>query len=279
MAISIGAGDMVSRQVADIPKLTHKEAGIMAQVEYERLLAVLESLSGEDWQKPTYCKEWNVRDMVAHIAGAVAGSNSVSEFKRQNIDNPYGKEFDDPVDGTNKLQIEDRADMEPEEIVAEFREKGQRAVANRQKLPWPIRKIHLPMGSLGFASFEYLMDTIYSRDQWMHRYDICAATGKKMITTPAHDGRLVALVLRDIAKKLHSQFKKRTIILKLLGDVGSEYQFGQASTPDCTIEIDLFDFNLRASGRITLAEALSRTAVTGDQDFARWFLENCEVPY
>ena len=279
MTISIEASDMVNQQVVDIPKLTHKEAGIMAQVEYERLLAVLESLSGNDWQKPTYCKAWNVRDMTAHIAGAVAGSGSVSEFKRQNIDNPYGKEFKDPVDGTNKLQIEERADKTPEELVTEFREKGQIAVINRQKLPWPIRKIHLPMGSLGFASFEYLMDTIYPRDQWMHRYDICAATGKKMVTTSDHDGRLVELVLRDIARKLNNQFKNRTLIVRLLDDVGSVYQFGPAATPDCTITIDLFDFNLRASGRITLAETLSRTAVTGDQNFARWFLENCEVPY
>ncbi len=279
MTISMEASDMVNQQVVDIPKLTHKEAGIMSQVEYERLLAVLESLSGDDWQKPTYCQAWNVRDMTAHIAGAVAGSGSFSEFKRQNIDNPYAKESKDPVDGTNKLQIEERADKTPEELVTEFRQKGQIAVTNRQKLPWPIRKIHLPMGSLGFASFEYLMDTIYPRDQWMHRYDICAATGKKMVTTPDHDGRLVELVLRDIARKLHNQFKIRTLTVRLLGDVDSEYQFGPAATPDCTIAIDLFDFNLRASGRITLAETLGRTAVTGDQDFARWFLENCEVPY
>jgi hypothetical protein len=135
------------------------------------------------------------------------------------------------------------------------------------------------MGSLGFASFEYLMDTIYPRDQWMHRYDICAATGKQMITTPEHDGRIIALVLRDIAKKLRKQLANRSIVLRLLGNAGGEYQFGRQGTPDCVVEIDLFDFNLRASGRITVDEAWKKTAVSGDPAAAKWFLIHCEVMY
>ena len=189
------------------------------------------------------------------------------------------KEFEEPVDGANKLQLEERTDKTPAELVDEFREKGHIAVNNRQKLPWLVRKIHLPMGSLGFASIEYLMDTIYMRDQWMHRYDICAATGKEMIATPEHDGRIVALVLVDIAKKLQKQLKKRTIAVRLTGTIGGEYQFGHKTEPDCILEIDLFDFNLCASGRMTAEEALRRTAVAGDKTVATWFLQNCDVPY
>lgn len=278
MTLSISADKMTLQNVADIPKLTHAEAGPLAQTEYERLLAVLETLSGDEWQQPTYCSEWNVRQMVAHLAGAVAGSSSFAEFKRQNIDAPYGDEVDEPVDGTNRLQIEERADKTTDELVAEFRELGQVAVHNRQKLPWIVRKIRVPMGSLGFASFEYLMDTIYPRDQWMHRYDICAATGKEMVVTPEHDGRIVALVLKDIARKLSKQLGNRTILLRLTGKVTAVYQFGQG-TPDCEIDIDFFDFNLRASGRISAEEALGKTAVSGDHAAAEWFIHNCEVMY
>lgn len=281
MTLSIGVNEMTRQNVAHIPPLTHAEAGKLSQTEYERLLAVLETLSGDDWQQPTYCTEWRVRQMVAHLAGAVAGSSSYAEFIRQNVTNPYAKAAAEPVDGTNKLQIEERTSHTPAELVAEFRQKGQIAVNNRQKLPWLIRKTRLPMGSLGLASFEYLMDTIYPRDQWMHRYDICAATGKhkQMITTPEHDGRIVALVLRDIAKKLRKPLGNRTIVLRLLGNAGGEYQFGNKATPDCTVEIDVFAFNLRASGRITVEEAWGKTAVSGDPAAAKWFLTNCEVMY
>lgn len=278
MTLSISTTSAARQNAADIPKLTHAEAGPLSQTAYERLLPVLESLSGDDWEQPTYCTAWTVRQMVAHLAGGVAGSSSLREFMRQNVTNPYVRQFDEPVDGANKLQVEERAHKTTAELVAEFRRLGQIAVRNRQKLPWLVRKIHLPMGSLGVRSIEYLMDTIYPRDEWMHRYDICAATGKEMVVTPQHDGRIVALVLKDIHRKLRRQLDERTIVLRLTGALSGEYQFGRGA-PDCELEIDLFDFNLRASGRISAAEALRKTAVTGSRETAAWFMENCEVMY
>jgi uncharacterized protein (TIGR03083 family) len=278
MTLSITTTNMTRKNVTDIPKLTHAEAGSISQTEYERLLVVLEALSGSDWEQPTYCSEWDVRDMVAHLAGAVAGSSSFAEFKRQNIDAPYGDEVDEPVDGTNRLQIEERAEKTTAELVTEFRELGQVAVRNRQKLPWIARKLRAPMGSLGFASFEYLMNTIYPRDQWMHRYDICVATGQEMVTTPEHDGRIVALVLKDIHKKLHKGLRECTILLRLTGAVAGEYVFGRGM-PNCDVAIDFFDFNLRASGRISAKGVAEKTAVTGEEAAAEWFIRNCEVMY
>lgn len=278
MTISIGVTEMVQK-VIDIPACSHAEMGQLSQVEYARVLALLETLTGADWQQPTYCTEWNVRDMVAHLAGSVTGSSSFAEFKRQNVSNPYLKEFDDPTDGTNKLQLEERTNKTTAELVAEFRQNGQIAVKNRQNLPWLVRKIHMPMGPLGFASFEYLMDVIYPRDQWMHRYDICAATGKQMVVTAEHDGRIIELVLLDIAKKLRKTLGKHTIVLQLTGALQAEYQFGNKPIPDCTVVMDLFAFNLRASGRISTEKALENTAVTGDTATAAWFLQNIDVPY
>lgn len=262
-----------------IPACSHTEAGRLSQTEYERVLALLSRLSGDDWEQPTYCTEWNVREMVAHLAGAATGSTSFAEFRRQNVTNPYAKEFANPVDGTNKLQLEERADKEPAALVAEFRTSGQIAVHKRQQLPWLVRKIHIPMGSLGFASFEYLMDVIYPRDQWMHRYDICAATNRKMEITAAHDGRMVELVLLDIARKLKKQAAAPTVALQLTGAHQAEYCFGKGAAPDCTLAMDFFDFNLRASGRIDSDAALQQATVSGDREAAAWFLQNCEVPY
>ena len=279
MTMTLSMSERNIQNALDIPRPTHAEAGKLSQVEYERVLALLETLQGEDWQRPTYCTEWNVRDMVAHLAGGVTGSTSFAEFKRQNITHPSLKQFENTIDGTNKLQIEERAGKTTAELITEFRQNGQIAVNNRQKLPWLIRKIHLPMGSLGFASFEYLFDVIYPRDEWMHRYDICAATGKKMAVTAEHDGRIIALVIQDIAKKLKQGLTTRTIVLQLTGPLEAEYLLGNAPTPDCTITIDPFDFNLRASGRISAQEAAIKATITGNQTTANWFLQNMEVPY
>jgi uncharacterized protein (TIGR03083 family) len=266
-----------AQRVVDIPKLTHREAGRLSQTEYERVVALLEQLEGSDWERPTYCTEWNVRQMTAHLAGAVTGSTSLVEFLRQNIQHPYAKAAG--IDGTNRLQIEERANKTTAELVAEFRQNGQIAIHKRQKLAWPLRKIHAPMGVLGFTSFEYLLDTIYPRDEWMHRYDICAATGKQMVVTAEHDGRIVALVLRDAARKLKAGLAQRTVAVRLVGEAGGEYLFGRSFSADCTLEMDVFDFNLRASGRIKAAKATSAAMISGDQATAEWFLDNLEVPY
>jgi uncharacterized protein (TIGR03083 family) len=278
MAMSIGISEVV-KNAAAIPELSHKEAGKLAQIEYEQVLTLLETLDGDDWEQPTYCTEWNVRDMTAHLAGAVTGSTTVAEFVRQNVTHPYVKEAANSIDGTNKLQIEDRGEKRAHELIAEFRQNGQIALNNRQKLPWLLRKIPLPMEPMGLKSFQYLMDMIYPRDQWMHRYDICAATGKKMVITSDHDGRIIDLVLLDIAKKLKKQLANRNIIVQFTGALGGTYQFGTKAEPDCTLEIDVFDFNLRASERISVEEVMQLTAVSGDEAAARWFLSNATVLY
>lgn len=272
------AGDPVPPVMA-IPSLTHAEAGQLAQTEVARVLALLGTLEGDDWSRPTYCTDWTVRQMVAHLAGAVTGSTSLGEFLRQNVLHPYTRRHSDPVDGTNRLQVEERAAMTTEDLIAEFRRNGQAAVDNRQRLPWWVRKIRLPMGSLGFAPIEYLMGTIYPRDQWMHRYDICAATGKRMVVTPEHDGRIVALVLRDIAAKLDAPLRTRSITLRLTGELEDVYRFGAPDMPHAEVEMDGFDFNLAASGRIPSAEAPQRAHISGDIAVAEWFLGNMAVPY
>lgn len=280
MTTLIGIAANTDQRAIAIPCLTHAEAGKLSQAEYERTLAVLESLAGDDWTQPTYCTEWTVREMVAHLAGAVTGSTSFGEFRRQNLTNPYLKQVKDPVDGINRLQIEERAGQSNAELVAEFRRSGQIAVRNRQNLPWLVRNLRAPMGpELGLTRLEYLMDTLYPRDQWMHRYDICTATGKKMVVTPEHDGRIVALVVLDIARKLQKRPDQRSLALQLAGDLPADYVLGNASTPECTLAIDVFDFNLRASGRISSEDALKRSTVAGDVSAATWFLANMQVVY
>lgn len=263
------------QQAKAISPVGHTEAGQLSRTEFERVLALLEALEGADWQQPTYCTEWTVRDMAAHLAGSMTGSTSVREFVRQNVTHPYVKAAANSVDGTNRLQIEERAYKTTAEIIAEFRQNGPTAIKNRQKLPWLLRQIPIP----GVGNFGYLMDIIYPRDEWMHRYDICAATGKQMVITEEHDGRILDLVLLDIAKKLQKPSAGRTIVLHITGALSGTYQFGSSAEPDCTLTIDLFDFHLRASERISADEAVQRTAVFGDQTTARWFLSSATVLY
>ncbi|MFW6098161.1 MAG: maleylpyruvate isomerase N-terminal domain-containing protein, partial [Chloroflexota bacterium] len=90
----------------EIPGPDHAEAGRLAQTEYQRVLAVLESLEGDDWSQQTYCTEWDVRDMAAHLAGSVTASTSPAQFRHVYMSNPYLKEMEEPADAANRLQVE-----------------------------------------------------------------------------------------------------------------------------------------------------------------------------
>ena len=143
-----------------------------------------------------------------------------------------------------------------------------------------MRAIPVPFGPpLGTAPIGYLTDVIYLRDMWMHRLDICRATGREMKLTPEHDGRIVALVMRDLGIKLQDQLGERWIRVELTGPAGGTFDFGRNSLPSATIQMDALDFNWLASERITPDEAMANVTAFGDADDVKWFLSHSDAPY
>lgn len=258
---------------------THPEAGHLAAVELDRILAVIDGIPVDTWENSTDCTLWNVQQMVAHLAGACAGHTSFNEFKRQYISNPLKQDFDSAIDAVNNLQVADRSTQASAELIAELRTEGPKAIRVRQRLPWLIRNIWLPLGPLGLAPIGYLTDTIYTRDWWMHRADLCRATGQHMHLTPDHDGRLISLILRDLARKRSRQGETDTIDLHLVDDIELLYRFGEKPQPKATIRMNLIEFNRLASERITFEEALQSAVFSGNITTAHSFLKNCAVPY
>jgi uncharacterized protein (TIGR03083 family) len=269
---------------AGIARVTRREAYALARSEYARLLALIESLNGDDWHRPSACTLWDVKSMVGHIAGALAGHASWREFARQYSPlshRPYRGRFKEPVDYVNAVQVEDRAERTTEELIAEMRAAGPKALRVRSKVPKPVRLLRVPAGPFGFISAEYLLDTIYARDMWMHRLDINRATGREMVTTPEHDGRIVALVLRDLARLLPPKLGGASVLYELRGEAGGTYRIGSHLTPSATITMDVLDFNVLASGRMTSEDAVQQGLVTmeGNLALANLALENTSVPY
>ena len=129
-------------EAANIEPLTHAEAGQMARTELARLLELFKSLSSGDWEKPTDCSLWNVRQILAHQAGAYAGFASWGQFIRQ-----WSRIFVKPqpgqysVDLINQRQVEDRAQVTVSELIAELEEQGTKAITTRQRLPGFMRAL------------------------------------------------------------------------------------------------------------------------------------------
>lgn len=225
----------------------------LATTEYARLDDLLRALAPGDWAAPTDCVEWDVRAMVAHLVGAAEGNARVVEGVRQAMVGRRRYRRDVLVDSINMLQIAERADRSPAELVEDLRDAGRRGVAARRRIPGLVRGIVVPMGPpLGTKPVGYLMDRIYTRDAWMHRIDIARATGHDLVVTPDHDGVLVADLVAEWAT-LHEQ----PFELVLTGPAGLRRARGSGGE---RIEIDAIEFARAAAGRLP-AEGLLGTIV------------------
>ena len=71
----------------------------------------------------------------------------------------------------------------------------------------------------------YLVDVIYLRDLWMHRVDLHQALGRPFVATAEHDGRIVADVVAEWARRHGEPF-----VLELTGPAGSTYA-GRCAAP------------------------------------------------
>jgi uncharacterized protein (TIGR03083 family) len=260
-----------------IAPLSHVEAGALARVELERFLQLLEALGPEDWECPTMCTAWSVRDILAHQAGAYSAGASFAELRRQFSQKvPPGCEM---IDVVNASQIAERAGRTPAELLAELREVGPRAIAARQRIPWLPRNIPLPIPGLGWCRLGYLTDEIFLRDTWSHRVDVSYATGRPLLLTPEHDGRFTALIGRDLALRLTPKLNGAAVLFELDGPAGGRFRMGQATNPAATITMDAIDFHLRVSARITGEQALMRSRIRGDEALAADVLQRIFVPY
>jgi uncharacterized protein (TIGR03083 family) len=246
----------------EIPYVTADEAYRLMSVELERFFALIDTLEGSDWDKPTACTAWSVRDILAHQAGGFASGTGYRELFRQ-LFKAMPKPGQLPEDALNALQLAERTHKSPEELAAEVRRTGPVA-ARKWSYQFQFAKLlAMPHAIAGTLSLRYLMWVIHSRDTWMHRLDICRATGRPFAHTPDHDRRIVALIMRDVALQLARQRDNTCLIFELTGHAGGVWKVGHGE-PACTIRMDALDFSIFASGRFTPEQALARAQISGD---------------
>jgi uncharacterized protein (TIGR03083 family) len=224
--------------------LSRDTAMRLAATEYQRFLDLLRALSPGDWARPTECPGWDVRAMAAHALGMVELAASVREQRRQmKLARGRGGVFIDALTG---LQVDERRHMTPEQITARFAARAPKAARARRRTPGFIRHRAMPVPQLVGGRDEawtigFLVDIILTRDPWMHRADICRATGADHVLTAEHDGVLVADVVAEWTAR-HGQ----PCALRLTGPAGGFWKSGDGGP---LIEADAVEFCRAVSGR------------------------------
>ena len=235
------------------PQLRHDDWMTAADEAYRRLGELLADLSDEEWRLPTDCTEWTVHDVVAHVAGEADSTARLPELLRQAWLGRRLRNGGPLVDGMNAVQVRERAGAAPGELRRELADAAVRGVRARRRLPAVLRAVRLPFGPpVGTKPLGYLMDRIYTRDVWMHRIDIARATGRPLVLTADHDGRIVADVVAEWAAAHGSPFR-----LELTGPAGGTWSQGSGGDE---VTLDAVEFCRVVSGRAT-GDGLLRQAV------------------
>ncbi len=249
---------MTARPVDTIPPITRSETESLARTEYTRMASQLRSLAPDEWNKPTDCPLWDVRAIAGHSLGMMATFVGFRRlFGAMGAATKTSKREGGPmIDALTAKQVADHLHLSIEELIARVDEIGPRTARWRAKAPWLFRKMPMRQevgGAVETWRMAYLLDTILTRDPWMHRIDIARATGRDLELTAAHDGRIVADVVAELARRYGQPFT-----LALTGPAGGEFVAGDGSGERVTV--DAIEMCRTLSGRPP-ADAQPRTGL------------------
>ncbi|MDP1821551.1 MAG: maleylpyruvate isomerase family mycothiol-dependent enzyme [Acidimicrobiales bacterium] len=227
-----------------ISAIRRDEVEAQAATEHRRVWELLSSLDDEDWAKPTDCAAWDVRAMAGHVLGMMEGFARFREWAHQMRAGGKAAGGGPFIDGMTAVQVRERAGLDRTELLARMAAAGPKAARARTKVPSPLRR--MPMkeevgGQPETWRLGYLLDVILTRDPWMHRVDISRATGREVVLTPEHDGRIIADVVAEWARR-HGQ----PFTLLLHGPAGGAYTQGAGGEE---IAVDAVEFCRILSGR------------------------------
>lgn len=229
------------------PAIQRPTAMRLAETEYQRVTDAVDTLRPEDWTRPTDCTQWDIRQLVAHIAGQTKLFTTPLEVARQTrAANARQQPGQASIDALTALQVEERQHLSPEELRAELHHIGPRAAKARRRIPGFVRRRRLPDQELVNGvpetwSIGYLTDVILTRDPWMHRMDLARATGQVPLLTADHDGVIVTDVVAEWTRRHVQPYR-----LELTGPAGGSWSSG---TDAEEIVMDAVDFCRLVSGR------------------------------
>jgi uncharacterized protein (TIGR03083 family) len=241
-------------RTGDISGLSHSEVMKLAESQMSALENELRRLDKEDWDTPTDCDRWTVRDVVAHVLGWAEALTSPKVYLDQaKLTRTMRKELGRKIDAQNEAQVVARRNLSPEQLIEAWNAATPKFLAVRRGIGLVGKAIPLYNGAVGVTTLRFLMEQIFMRDHFMHRIDISRATGKPM-TLGDSERRIVADVVRH-----WSRASKADARLELSGDAGGIFISGSGRR--ATIKGDALDFCRLMCGRAEVSDL----AVEGDE--------------
>jgi len=249
--------------LATIEPLERRSAVELGRVEYHRFVDALKRLAADDWARPTECPPWTVRDLAGHLAGSMQTQTTIRNIigEQKAVKRRIKATEESEVDAMTALQIESVAELEPAALVERMRSIADRAADGRRRPPrlmCRLAKFPVDLGTIRETwTLGYLLGTILTRDTWLHRVaDLARAVGRDPVLDADHDGRIVADVAAEWARR-HGQ----PVDLTLRGPAGGRFVSGPVDGEAPRISLDAIEFCRILSERAQPSHPLLATPV------------------
>lgn len=213
---------------------------ILTRIQYARYVDVLQTLSDDEWNAPTDCTGWTVKDVTAHLLGNLECVRSPREFIKQARE---GKKLNPaaPYDGLNAYQVRKHADLTGAELIQRIATTIEPAMRMRVRTPWLLRHAIRPtLDVSGRVPMAFVLDTIYTRDAYMHRVDVARATGRELKLDDVEQ-QILADMVEEWADRHGQPYR-----LTLTGPAGGVYTRGTGGEE---LEMDAVEWTRVNSGR------------------------------
>ncbi|MGQ0823913.1 MAG: maleylpyruvate isomerase family mycothiol-dependent enzyme [Actinomycetota bacterium] len=244
------------------------------RAERDAILAVAKSLTEDEWNAPSACAGWCVRDVVAHMGAVFHGA----------IDPTLMPDTTGGTEAAMEGPVAERRQWTIEEVVAEYETFSGQVVdlAAAAQQP-PLADTMMPLGDLGTHPLSALAGC-FCFDAYCHlRNDILAPLGPIDRPEPPRDEQRLAPTVEWMLAGLPWMsartlaFLDRPVTLTLTGPGGGSWTLapggedgrvrvtpGTAPAAAATITGSDHDFVLWASKR---ADARDHVTITGDEEY------------
>jgi uncharacterized protein (TIGR03083 family) len=135
---------------------------------------LLASLAPEDWQKPTPCEDWAVKDLVAHVSG---GSSTFAGLEQPSAPADFAPTHEG-INALGDMAIAARASWTPEQLLDEFT-RGTEIQLEKFRA---MDDEEWESSSAGPPGVRNLRQLVYVAliDNFIHVLDVRAATGRPL---------------------------------------------------------------------------------------------------
>jgi len=195
----------------------------LAEIQAVRFVDLLAELNSDEWESPTACAPWTVKDIAAHVLGWAEALTSPLEYLRQfRHARARRPEFaGNALDAANQAQVDARRHIPPGEIIDRLARVMPRFRVLRRWSGVPLRAVPYREGFSGhWVTLGYVVDVVFTRDHFMHRSDICSALGRPFVIDAAEKS-IVHDVVREWARRAQPNLR-----LELGGPSGGSFVAG-----------------------------------------------------